>query len=217
MEFCLCKHLRCKTKKMENQNEIKISIPKPCHEDWSKMSPNEKGAFCMKCAKTVVDFTKKTTGEIRDFLTEQRGNKICGRFMNDQLEASPKPIDLLIPIHLLPKKLSFRKAFLFAVFIAFGTTLFSCSTQQGEIIEHVSTVTDTTSSVRAPVAEEKTLTGDTIVTQRPQGIVQGGVVCKRPLVNVKQGEVMAVQTDTTTKKDTVITNGATVGKIKVTK
>ncbi|MCW3086446.1 MAG: hypothetical protein JWP12_3812 [Bacteroidetes bacterium] len=207
---------------MENQNEIKISIPKPCHENWNEMTPNEKGSFCMKCAKTVVDFTKKTTEEIRDFLTEQRGNKICGRFMNDQLEGTPKPIDLLIPIHLLPKKLSFRKAFVFAVFIAFGTTLFSCSTQQGEIIEHVSAVTDTAAAARMLPPELDPLKGDTIITEHSKVATKGKVACT-PLqgdVDVEimcKGEIVETPNDTIIKKDTVIDTEPTMGKIKIVK
>jgi hypothetical protein len=34
-----------------------ISIKEPCHEDWSKMTATEKGAFCQKCALEVIDFT----------------------------------------------------------------------------------------------------------------------------------------------------------------
>lgn len=132
---------------MENQNEIRISIPKPCHVNWNKMTPNAKGAFCGKCAKTVVDFTKKTTGEIKDFLLSQSGKKTCGRFKSDQID-QPKSIDLFIPINLLPKKLSFNKAFLFSLFIAFGTSLFSCSTKQGEVVGKIAAIgpSDKTSS-----------------------------------------------------------------------
>ncbi len=47
------------------KNLIEISVPKPCHEDWSKMTPREKGKFCSACKKTVVDFRKKSTEEIQ--------------------------------------------------------------------------------------------------------------------------------------------------------
>ncbi len=37
---------------------LKLSIPKPCHEDWAAMTPNEQGRHCAVCAKTVTDFTQ---------------------------------------------------------------------------------------------------------------------------------------------------------------
>jgi hypothetical protein len=40
-------------------------IPNPCHEDWSKMSPTEKGAFCSSCQKEVYDFTNLSRKEIK--------------------------------------------------------------------------------------------------------------------------------------------------------
>lgn len=39
---------------------MKITIPTPCHEDWSKMSPSERGRFCGSCKKEVHDFTGKS-------------------------------------------------------------------------------------------------------------------------------------------------------------
>jgi len=147
---------------MENQNEIQISIPKPCYEDWNKMTSNEKGAFCMKCAKTVVDFTKKTAGEIRDLLTEQSGKKICGRFSINQLsDKTEKRIDLKIPLNLLPKRLSFSKAFVCAVFISFGTSLFSCSTYHGELVGEIAPA-DTNMVIETKAPRQVKITGDTI-------------------------------------------------------
>jgi len=66
---------------------MKISINKPCHEDWSKMTPNEKGAFCMVCTKDVVDFSKKSLEEIKSYFSQPREGKVCGKFDNDQLLA----------------------------------------------------------------------------------------------------------------------------------
>ena len=57
-----------------------ISIPKPCHEDWSQMSPNEKGRFCQSCSKSVIDFTTMPEEAIEDYLALNSNKKICGKF-----------------------------------------------------------------------------------------------------------------------------------------
>ena len=62
---------------------MKITIPKPCHENWETMTPNEKGRFCSVCSKTVKDFTASTDEEIIKHIKSDPG--ICGRFMEGQL------------------------------------------------------------------------------------------------------------------------------------
>lgn len=65
------------------RTSIQINIPEPCHEDWSKMTPQEKGRHCALCKKTVFDFTDKTDEDIvKTFKTE---GKVCGRFKTTQL------------------------------------------------------------------------------------------------------------------------------------
>ena len=65
---------------------MKISINTPCHENWDAMSPNDKGAFCLSCQKNVVDFSKKTITEIKDFFKHvPETESVCGRFEEDQL------------------------------------------------------------------------------------------------------------------------------------
>lgn len=68
---------------------IQISIPEPCHEDWAKMTPKDKGRFCDACEKVVVDMTKLTDHEIYHLV--DTGKKICGRFRNDQLNRPMSP------------------------------------------------------------------------------------------------------------------------------
>lgn len=62
-----------------------IYIPEPCHENWGKMSPTEKGRFCKVCTKEVVDFTSKSKQEIIQHLTTAEG-KTCGQFSVSQLD-----------------------------------------------------------------------------------------------------------------------------------
>ncbi len=105
----------------------KISIPEPCHEDWNKMTPKENGRFCMSCSKTVVDFTSMMPEEIQHFFIQNQNNGICGRFKNSQLET----IIIQIPNQVVHTQTNYHKMFLLALFVAMGTTLFSCQTKDG--------------------------------------------------------------------------------------
>ena len=76
---------------MKYENLFKIHIPEPCNEDWDRMTPNEQGAFCKICSKTVVDFSGRSDEEIQRYLLENSGNRICGRFNISQLENNKVP------------------------------------------------------------------------------------------------------------------------------
>jgi hypothetical protein len=63
--------------------KVNISIPKPCHENWEAMTPEDKGRFCSVCTKTVFDLTKATDKEIIEHLKKDKN--ACGRFYKNQL------------------------------------------------------------------------------------------------------------------------------------
>jgi hypothetical protein len=63
--------------------KYKITIPKPCHVDWTTMTPTQKGKFCKSCSKEVIDFTKLSTSQISNKVLKQ--DNICGRFKETQL------------------------------------------------------------------------------------------------------------------------------------
>jgi hypothetical protein len=65
--------------------QIQIEVPKPCHENWDAMSPEQQGKFCGVCSKTVVDFSLMSDGQILETIQKNTGS-MCGRFSNDQLE-----------------------------------------------------------------------------------------------------------------------------------
>ncbi len=77
------------------------------------MSPDDQGRFCGKCAKIVIDFTKKTTQEILDFLNAQKGEDICGKLRAPKLQ----PIAIAVS----------RRTRLFsaAALVVFGAMLFT--------------------------------------------------------------------------------------------
>lgn len=105
-----------------------ISIPKPCHEDWTKMTPNEKGRFCGSCSKTVVDFTKMNAKEIQVYIHNHKDQRICGHIKQSQLDT----INLKIPETVIQKAWSFQKLFLLTLLVVMGTTLFNCSDNRGK-------------------------------------------------------------------------------------
>ncbi len=77
--------------------QLQIHIPKPCHEDWNKMPPVDKGKFCGSCNKQVVDFSLMSDQQVLNYFSTTTG-KTCGRFAEDQLQRE------LIPIKIEKKK-----------------------------------------------------------------------------------------------------------------
>jgi len=146
-------------------NSLKISIPKPCHEDWNKMTPNEKGAFCSKCCKTVIDFSKKTADEISTILKEEAGKKVCGKFSTDQLDNTSSKVE--IPLYLLPNNLPIAKAFALALFVVFGTGLFSCTGYQGQTVGEIAVI----DTLPEQNVDNTHLLGDTIYDIHTKGEV----------------------------------------------
>jgi len=71
---------------MKNQN---LKIEKPCHEDWNKMAPNQLGRHCQLCEKTVVDFTKMSSEEIKEYLSNRGNERVCGRILKEPVKRIP--------------------------------------------------------------------------------------------------------------------------------
>jgi hypothetical protein len=112
------------------ETKFKITVPKPCHENWNAMAPKETGRFCSACTKTVVDFTKMGTDEIQEYFVQNSEQKVCGRFRNEQVNRLTIPI----PKSVLEQKMSFHKAFLLTLFIVMGSTLFSCKNHDNDAV-----------------------------------------------------------------------------------
>ena len=144
--------------------KLSITVPKPCHENWDKMFPEEKGKFCQSCAKTVIDFTKSSDIEITNYFQKNKEIKTCGRFNTNQLES----IKIKIPQQDLFKQTTFRKAFLLALFVTMGTTLFSCKDSNntvktiGEIVVVEDNIIHLEDSIILPIkiTEPKTKKGE---------------------------------------------------------
>jgi hypothetical protein len=105
-----------------------VGIQKACSEDWSKMTPTEKGAFCNSCAKQVYDFTNKSNNEIKSTLLELQGQSICGRMtIKQELELNAE-----FDAWVRRNKTNFQHLFIAALMIVFGLTLFSCEDERDQ-------------------------------------------------------------------------------------
>lgn len=104
---------------------LKISIPKPCYEDWDAMTPGNQGRHCSVCAKTVVDFTSMSNEEVQAYFINRKTGSTCGRFRGDQLAS----VTISLPQNIFETKIAHWKKFLAACLLAFSTMLFSCNTQ----------------------------------------------------------------------------------------
>ena len=121
---------------MQTSNFI-VRIPEPCHEDWNTMQPDAKGKFCNSCSKSVFDFSNKTDAEIRDILMENQNQKVCGHFKKSQID---RPLNIKINLNDLPKNMSITKAFAIALFLVFGTFLFSCTDDKGQTVNGIEVI-----------------------------------------------------------------------------
>ncbi|MFB9078577.1 hypothetical protein ACFFLS_15240 [Flavobacterium procerum] len=143
--------------------KYKIAIPEPCHENWDKMTPNENGRFCMNCSKTVVDFTSMLPEEIQHYFIQNQNEKICGRFRKSQLEI----IQIQIPSQVLYSQTNYHKIFLLALFIAMGTTLFSCQDKDGNK-KKIDTVEVVEDSVKTKIIDKNSSLKDTLYKEPSQ-------------------------------------------------
>ena len=72
---------------MPKEHLIYLSIPKPCHENWYGMTPNERGMHCGVCNREVIDFTGYSDTDLYRFFTNYQGST-CGRLLSDQVGRS---------------------------------------------------------------------------------------------------------------------------------
>lgn len=144
MENGFWQHLNTKTTSMKSSNFI-VRIPEPCHEDWNKMLPDEKGKFCLSCNKSVFDFSGKTDAEIKTILLEHKDQKVCGHFKKSQVD---RPLNLTVDSDNLPRNMSITRFFAVALFIVFGSLLFDCTAQNNRTVGKLAIV-------RTPYTEDK--------------------------------------------------------------
>ncbi len=159
---------------------LKITIPKPCNEDWEAMTPNQQGRHCTACAKTVVDFTSLSDHEVKQFFLHTKEERVCGRFKQEQLHR----IIITLPTNILQITMPRWKQFLTACLLAFSGMLFSCDTMIDQNTKVLGEPLPKITAVRTtglPVIKLKTdttietttcstLTGDTVLVD---GLIAG--------------------------------------------
>ncbi len=178
------------------QPNFKVRIPEPCHEDWGKMTPSEKGRFCQSCSKVVRDFRDESPEEIRDFLLKKQseGKKTCGRFNSSQVELP----DLIQQRNEKQFSRKWRSYFAAACILAFGTMLFSgCSDVKAD--QYLISDSDqhpTAIGEPIPVIEDSAQLGDTIIL--PEGdeiletVINGNVSLPIPPPPPLKGDVEVI-------------------------
>lgn len=183
---------------------MEISIKKPCHENWDLMTPNEQGAFCGKCVKTVIDFSNKSIEEIKDYFNGKQNEKVCGRFETTQLTSLS--FDAFFNEF---KGFNFTKRFAVIVYFTFGMWLFNASsgaaqTQQpikGDV--EITPKTKIMGGIRALPAKDTTKTPCVKPTTR-ENMIQGKVAFIKPEVDEappqKMGEIKATPPKKVVKK-----------------
>lgn len=105
-----------------------FSIPQPCNENFSLMTPTERGSFCEKCATDTFDFRYKSPEEIKQILRMHVGQHICGQITLEQ----ERVLNADFEQWSFRSTKSFQSAFLFTLIAVFGLGLFSCSDQRHE-------------------------------------------------------------------------------------
>lgn len=68
-----------------------IKIANPCDADWQKMHPQAGGKFCSSCEKVVVDFSKMSDAQIKEYFITYQEQKTCGRFVSSQINRELQP------------------------------------------------------------------------------------------------------------------------------
>jgi hypothetical protein len=199
---------------LENHMETKhkITIPKPCHEDWNKMTPDKTGRFCNSCSKSVVDFTQMQANEIQDFFILNQNKSICGRFKNSQLDE----IIIQIPSRVLYSQINYHKMFMLALFICMGTTLFSCKQENGvkQKIDKVEIVEDTSKFEKISVGDTKYNPNDsTHISPPPPPTKEDHIRFVKPNSKTKEGKIKHSKTSKFNCEKTSVPDSIVEGEI----
>lgn len=89
-------------------------VPNPCHEDWDKLTPEERGHFCTVCETKVWDLSALTRAEAEEFLRSTEGD-LCVSYReraNGEVVHRDAPV---VPLSRLMKRLPAAAGFSLAL------------------------------------------------------------------------------------------------------
>lgn len=181
---------------------MEISIKNPCHENWNEMTPNEQGAFCNKCVKTVIDFSTKSLEEIELYFKNKTNDKVCGRFETSQLDSLS--FDAFFKRF---KLMTLTKRFAIIVFFTFGSWMFDSNSLAAQNSEHTKGEVQTVpknqimGGVRAIEPKKDTTKKQVTPNTTTKNFVKGKVKAKEKVItkepiDMKVGEVTTTLTYT---------------------
>jgi hypothetical protein len=129
------------------------------------MTPNQQGAFCGKCLKTVVDFSTKSGSEIKDFFNATQEQKVCGRFETEQL--TNLSFD---HFYAQFKRFHFSKRLAVIVCFTFGTWLFESNNAFAQTIKgdvaYIQEKKDTTKKCVKPTPNSTMIMGKIVLPKK---------------------------------------------------
>lgn len=151
-----------------------LRIENPCHENWTQMTPMEKGRFCDACQKKVHDFTSSGKNELIDAYHSNGGN-LCGRVSSTLLTNE------FVAYQQRNYYLQYLKTFCLATIISFGASLFTVKSAVASNLNKLKneylTIQDSSSVVQLkgvirdkenkellPFCNVKVMIGDSVIT-----------------------------------------------------
>lgn len=63
--------------------KLELKIDRPCSEKWESFENRGLNGFCASCEKEVIDFTKMSDRQIKDYFLNSAGD-VCGRMRKNQ-------------------------------------------------------------------------------------------------------------------------------------
>ena len=152
-------------------SKVKLTIPNPCHEDWNKMSPNDKGRFCDACNKTVIDFSGMNQEEVINYflqLKKESNEPICGHIKKSHL-ATPRTFQPL------------RIAAVGLLLLSSTYLLHSCTTKTEK--DKIETSFDVTASDDSDSEDDSDLEGEIVMDDEEK---HGDYSSKNDVVSTQQ-------------------------------
>jgi len=167
------------------KKQLQITVAKPCHENWDKMSKTEQGKFCGSCQKQVVDFSSMSDRQLAAFFKKPSNGSLCGRFMSDQLDRS---------IDIPKKRIPWLKYFFSMLMPAFIISKVSAQTKiMGKVARPVR---DTTKTCISDERRTMGIVAPSIEPFQKEFIVKGKIVDENgepiPFVAIEAGKTMSI-------------------------